>query len=661
MALAPDSNKAHFFLLFLLLVWTTGILFYGFQAKMSWQVNVLWLAPLLVLMGLFSYLPITLKPLNVVLEKIKRIPFFWYLVPSVTVTSFVVAKLSLIPRDNYWPLFGIWITGILLLCLSALIEYVPPSKWRWRSLKDSIMPYRWEVVGVAVIVTFGFLIRIISLTTLPGPLAGDDGSNSLAAMSVNEGQLRNMFSIVGPYEHPAMYIFILAPFHRVFPPEIATRLPSVIIGALSIIIFYIFIRLIWKSRLLAFGATIYLATYHYHQHYSRMGLPNIADLVFVPLALLFAWRALNVGRKGDFLLMGLTIGLSMYFYTGARLSIFVTLAYLGFFAFWKKSFWKKHALNIALAVLACSVALLPIWLYWDATNSSFIKRYYLGGALNPGWIDNQKAQGGHFVEYFINNAKETTTFFFFGTEKWWGFYRPPIPLVDPLTLPFFFIGILFCLIKFWEQRRFMLLIMFFGSLFGGGVFTLQTHSGRLLLTIPAIAAFTFLGIIKIVKIARCKKARYVVYLILTALVAYNLWFYLYVYGHGRLYSDWNTWMQYELGKYVETLPRETHIIYYNPGTLPTNNPPLKLRFRKYHHYDVYEDGHMEVKPPPEFYPRIFIFPRVERESDLKDLQIACPGGDLRVFHDEKGKLLFKTYEFLNGSTCLPPAITKLIA
>lgn len=660
MAREPNSEKSQRWLI-LLLIWTASILFYGFRhAKMATSVYVLWIVPVFLLIGMVSQLHISLKPFDKLLLSVKQIPFLWYLVPSMTATSFIAAKLSLIPRDNYWPLFAIWIVSVSSLFFWAVIAYLPFSAWSWHNLKKTIWKYRWEVAAVAGIAIFSFSIRIISLTTLPGPLGGDDGENSLNAMLVNEGATKNMFGIAGSYEHPTMYFFILAPFHRLFPPEIAIRLPSVIIGTLSIIVFYIFIRMIWKSRLLAFVSTLYLSTYHYHQQYSRMGLPNIADLIFVLLALLFAWRALNVGHKSDFVLMGLTTGLSMYFYTGARLSLFVTLAYLAFFAFWRKSFWKRNAMNVALAALVCSTALLPIWLHWEATGSSFIKRYQVSGVLNPNFIHEKDTHGyEYYVKFFYDNTIEVFGFFGFKPEKNWGFYKPPIPLIDKFTLPFFILGFFLCLIKFWDQRSFILLIMFFGSVVAGGILTGAPHSGRLLSTIPAIAAFTGIGILRIADIFKNRGVRNAtIVLIILILVSYNLWFYLYVYGHGRLYADWNTWMQYDLGKYVETLPSTTHIIYYNPGGLPTNNPPLKIRFRKYHHYDVYEDGHMNVKPPVESTPRVFIFPRGEREQNLKDLQIACPGGDLRVFHDEKGKLQFKTYEFLNGSACLPPEIAK---
>lgn len=73
------------------------------------------------------------------------------------------------------------------------------------------------------------------------------------------------------------------------------------------------------DRKTALIAAVVLAGFPLHVHFSRIGINNIADPVFGTLALAFLARGFQRGQQRDFVLAGLMLGLTAYFYEGGRL------------------------------------------------------------------------------------------------------------------------------------------------------------------------------------------------------------------------------------------------------------------------------------------------------------------------------------------------------
>ena len=80
---------------------------------------------------------------------------------------------------------------------------------------------------------------------------------------------------------------------------------------------YLLVRLLF-SRGLALLVALLLAGYHYHLHYSRLGLNNIADPFFVAWALYFLVVGWQGNRRWAWAFSGVLAGLAFFFYTGGR-------------------------------------------------------------------------------------------------------------------------------------------------------------------------------------------------------------------------------------------------------------------------------------------------------------------------------------------------------
>jgi hypothetical protein len=99
---------------------------------------------------------------------------------------------------------------------------------------------------------------------------------------------------------------------------LALRFPSAIIGTLTVAAVYFLGRVLFDGRT-ALIAALLLATYPPHIHFSRVGMLSMADPLFGTLALACIALALKNRRRMAWVLGGVALGLTQYFYEGGRL------------------------------------------------------------------------------------------------------------------------------------------------------------------------------------------------------------------------------------------------------------------------------------------------------------------------------------------------------
>lgn len=95
------------------------------------------------------------------------------------------------------------------------------------------------------------------------------------------------------------------------------RALSVIMGTLTIPAVYMLARALF-DRPTAIAAALFLATFPPHVQFSRLGLNNIADPMFGAYALAFLARGFKHNRRIDFVLGGVALGLTQYWYELGR-------------------------------------------------------------------------------------------------------------------------------------------------------------------------------------------------------------------------------------------------------------------------------------------------------------------------------------------------------
>jgi hypothetical protein len=294
-----------------------------------------------------------------------------------------------------------------------------------------------------------------------------------------------------------------------------------------------------NQRLALFTAAI-MTTYHFHIHWSRIGLNNIWDTLWVPLILApFAWGWRN-NWCGGAILSGIAVGLSQYFYPGSRLGVFLLafliLQYLleiskelpekkprtKFISHFSKFIFIHPLLKYTLktAIIATTIA-APLFLYAVRDPVPFFER--------------SQAVWGWRSETIWMVMGDSTATIAYGWQQLWrsvgaftavpdvtGFYDPGVPLLIGLAAPLFLIGLLWALLN----KRFLpVLWVLLTVLLGGFLLADPPGSTHYVVVIPAVC---WLVAMPLEWLASIKHERLALAL-LTAVVAVDLYFYFFIY------------------------------------------------------------------------------------------------------------------------------------
>ena len=602
---------------------------------------------------------------------VNKIPSVWYLLATACVASFSIAQVANTqpPPNNYWPLFALW-----LIAVGAVVVWTV-SGVRWSGLRPAVLkerlwPYRWELAAVAALTVAAAIVRLVNLSSLPGPYEQDEAALAHQSLHALEGQTHNMF-MSGLQGHATMQHFALAGVFKVFGISIfSARLLSALTGAVTIPLLYLLLRQMFGRTVAFLGAT-YLVGYHFHLHYSRVGLENIGDPFIMVAVLYFAWRASREGKTVDFVLTGLVMGLGLYLSPAARVVPLIVLALFGYTVLRRPRFLRQAVPGLGLLALAYGAAALPVGVFWFTHHSHFMDRTNIVGIFQSGWIDQEQAATGKSTLNILWDQAVHSFGAFGRYPDRSQHYLAPISFVGRLSLVPFLLGIGYALFRFLEERYFLLLAIFVAVVVTGGVLTIEAPtSQRLVGTTVAVAAFVAIGLKLIADAAsrwRPTAGPIVAGIGIAALLATNVHFYFFDYRTGGYYTDYNTYVAEQVVRYVKTLPDDTRLFWYGDPKMymsGSGHPSMTFPLRDYPRFDVMQNG--KVVSPDSLEgdaPAVFMF-LPHREKELQPLMNSCPGGEVKTFILKAGRrgingiqetdeTSFTAYEVLTPNRCLP--------
>lgn len=224
---------------------------------------------------------------------------------------------------------------------------------------------------IAIIILAG-LIRLPALDKYPAGLNADEaaiGYNDYSLLQTGKDEHGASWPLVfrsfDDYK-PPVYFYLALPFVKFMGPTVwAVRLPSAILGILSIYLIYLLVLEIFADekhgRLLALLSALMLTVSPWHIHFSRGGWEVNASLFFILLGLIGLFKALK-GRVGYLFLFGISSVIAMYTYHSTRivlplLSISIVIVYFKDFF---KLFSKKNYKTTLVALVVSLVLILPL-------------------------------------------------------------------------------------------------------------------------------------------------------------------------------------------------------------------------------------------------------------------------------------------------------------
>jgi 4-amino-4-deoxy-L-arabinose transferase-like glycosyltransferase len=412
---------------------------------------------------------------------------------SLLLGSCVVAMLVR-PREIYWPVFWLWVAAILL-CLLAYLRRRQGVKLA--SIRAWLRA-RWpELTVVLLIMAAAFFLRAWRIDRIPWTLSGDEGNFGRWAREVLDGRLVDMFS-TGHLSMPSMYIFWQAAWLKLAGDNVyGLRLPWALVGTLSIVGAYLLVRRLFGRGLALFVALL-LAGYHYHLHYSRLGLNNIADSFFVVWALYFFVVGSEGTKRWAWSLSGILAGLAFFFYTGGRQVAVILVCLYVWAALSDRDFLQRSRSGVAALVIGFLVTVGPMALYAVQHPDDFNARINQIGIVQSGWLAREAAKLGQSqIQVMADQFRRVLFAFNFYRDRT-DFYRPGMPLMDFASSVLFLLGLALSVSRLVRRtpeqpsrptwRYAVFVIWFFVVIVTGGMLTESAPSSQRIVSsaIPAV-------------------------------------------------------------------------------------------------------------------------------------------------------------------------------
>jgi len=547
-------------------------------------------------------------------------------------------------------------SAISAILNSATLNPVKEVKEAWPRLAHWLRSRRVELVGLAALLLVALAVRAVDLEHIPANLGGDEGTWGMEGLAMFDGRLNNPFATRW-LAFPSMSFLAWGLSMRFFGETVAgLRALSAFIGTATVLTTFLLARELWGQRV-AWLAALVLTLGHFHIHFSRLAVNNVADGLFVTLVLWLLVRGLRSRRAICFALAGMVMGLGWYGYFGARLIGVVVALYLAWRVAVEYRFLARYGRLLLVLLGAALVVIVPLVLYYADSPGALLARSRQVSLFASGWLAREQAASGRSVASLLLEQfwKSVSAFHYTLDPTFW--YRPSIPLLDFVSGVLFILGLVWTTARYRWPANGLLLLWFWLALVLGWVVTENPPSSmRLVIVAPALALLVGLGLSWLIDLLDHLRIthhasrfthyalRFTFYVLLVTIAILNLHYYFIVYTPTRVYGNPTAEVGTELGRYLAQRDDDYVVYFYAPPFMYWDFGTLRFLARGVEGMDVPPPGEGEPPVPDLSHGARFVF-LLERLGELNDVRAQCPGGvEMPVYSNASGRLLYVLYE-----------------
>lgn len=409
---------------------------------------------------------------------------------------------------------GLWATSLVLAVVTGIV-YDRETVF-WRRFREEV---RWERVDWLIalgLTAVALALRVYLLDQHLPAIHGDEGEMGVLARLALYGPGGEL----GPnplhyfrtafLDHPNLFHYVQAAGLWAFgDSEWGLKMASVVFGALTAPLVFAAGRIGW-GRTSGVVAGWLLSVSHLNIQFSRIALNNIhsvwfAALFFVLVMIVFAAGKIRSERQLDasdvadgpprfapdaritiFILIGLAVGLSQYFYYGSRLIAVLAVPLL--LMLWREK--RAAPLYILTAGASSILAFLPMVDFYSRDFAPFVNRMRGVSVLKPEGITHllgPDAVWPNDLPALLWTQIERNIAFFIRDGDASAFYVREIPGFDMATVVLFWLGLGLLIGRWRHFPNQMMAWWFVIGLFLGGVVTNDApNSPRLLIVALAV-------------------------------------------------------------------------------------------------------------------------------------------------------------------------------
>jgi len=431
-------------------------------------------------------------------------------------------------------------TGLLLYaCGLGLVCTVCARREGWRlPALNTLKDHGVELTLVGLVLALGLLLLVYRLDYYPPPGSiswNDEAQIGKDAYGVIHHGLR-------PWQFPVSVYTTCLAFLTLGPTVLALRLTFVLLGFVTLVVFYLLTREIFRWPV-ALASTFLFAVSRWHIAFSRLVLPSTPAMLLEVATFYLLLRGRRTGGMTNYVLAGMTMGLGLYSHASFRI---VPLLVLLLFLRQAWSSWRAARMGETGAYRAvltrwlsfltsATVFTLPLAaIIWREPNVAFGERFrsvmpvVFGGA------------GAEQMEGLLERVGRLVGFFNYQGEAWGAVNLPDLPMLDPLTGVLFVLGFGYCLFYLWRSRHLFYVSWFVITLVAGGLLTLDLRSHRFAGLMPVLFIFAgiFLdGALKTFELALGFRRRGYFALLLVPFLALAGWANYHVFFHRQIQTD----------------------------------------------------------------------------------------------------------------------------
>jgi len=297
---------------------------------------------------------------------------------------------------------------------------------------------------LAIIISFGFFLRIYNIENAPPGVYPDEAVNGEDALRANA---------TGNYQwfYPAnqgregLFMNLIALCFKLFGASILTlKLPAIIFGTLTIFGTYLLAKELFKSKRIGLVSAFLTAISFWAINFSRISFRANMLPAILAFSFYFLFRGLRTKKWCDFALGGFIFGIGMHSYIAWRIAPVVLVIMLLFFVLSRKNFLKSYWQSILIFLFFSLISAFPMFLTFYQHPEFFESRSSSISILSP--EVNQGNPIGTFLRSFSLSLIKYT---FWGDQNWRHNF-PPYPLLDPLTGLAFLLGFIFSIKVFFQ-------------------------------------------------------------------------------------------------------------------------------------------------------------------------------------------------------------------
>ncbi len=559
---------------------------------------------------------------------------------------------SLPDGADHYSVMVVWAVSIFTLVAAPSLPGHLPNPGRWLTGIRASKAMMLEVAVLVSLLVAALLLRGLFVGSLPANFGGDEGSQGLSAVAILEGRSKDIFG-VGWFTVPNLFFFFQAVSLRIFGDSVfGLRMLSVVLGTMAVGFCYLLVRRLFGITL-AIAATVIFASYHFQIHYSRLGSAQVGDSLFIVAILFLLLQGMESGRAGWFSAAGVFLGLTQYFYFGARLVPVLVTVYLLYLAVVDRASLARRKGNLAMMALVALVVALPYLTFCTVHPEVYMARTNQVGIFQSGWYTRELALGRSPVAVLTEQAlRSILAFNYYPDKVYW--YHPGIPLLDFFSAVFFVPGLAYATWRMRQRRYFILASSYWLALFFGAFLTENPPSSmRLVILSPIVSILVTVGMVKVSGWARqilsfSPRSETILLMSLVGVAAIvSVAFYFGDYSKQRTegYGGPNTEVATEMAWYLRDLGDDYRVYFFGAPRMYLDFATIPFIDRGIRGVDVKDP----LNGPPTFvdpsYRSVFVF-LPERLGELSTIKAFLPGGvEEEKRGEDRGQLLFVSYRF----------------